>query len=58
MQTSTSDVSSEIADLTEVALTHLEQLPETALAASLRRILRDARDPDAPLAAFDSSLAD
>jgi FXSXX-COOH protein len=62
MQTSQSDVRSdvrsEITDLTEVTLADLDALPDTVLAASLRRILRDARDPRSPLASFHSSLAD
>ncbi|MGA5699101.1 FxSxx-COOH cyclophane-containing RiPP peptide [Peterkaempfera bronchialis] len=56
MQTSTSDVSSEIADLTEAAWADLEELPDTVLGASLRRIVRDARDPQSPLASFHSAL--
>jgi len=58
MQTSQSDVSTEIADLTGVTWSDLEELPETALAASLRRILRDAKDTRSPLASFQSALVD
>ncbi|WP_377268553.1 FxSxx-COOH cyclophane-containing RiPP peptide [Peterkaempfera sp. SMS 1(5)a] len=58
MQTSQSDVPSEITDLTRVALADLEELPDSVLAASLRRILRDASDPRSPVASFHSAMAD
>jgi FXSXX-COOH protein len=56
MQTSNTDVTSEIADVTRVSWEELGDLPESVLAASLRRILRDAGEPQASL--FQSAIVD
>jgi FXSXX-COOH protein len=58
MDTRQSDVSSEMTDLSGVTLADLAELPDTALAASLRRILRDVHDTHSPVASFQSALAD
>lgn len=50
-------VESDLVDLTGMYMTVLEQLPDNVLSAVLRRVVKEAVEPDSePVAAFQSSL--
>jgi FXSXX-COOH protein len=57
MKTSASDVEFDVVNLSGSAVVDLDDLPESALGESLRRVLSDVVDGSFPVvAAFDSAI--